>query len=159
MAPMASPPGHRVGDAGFQRQLQRHPLLDDRNLLHIALVAFSGGPTGTVSFQPSGPYTAKLNYTVTGVGTVTKLIQRQTLTAITVGGAYIGGQSGAYSGCNIGANDGTYRISSIYKSLNSPIEPSLSRLPTKLSIALSPERSCRRVIYTACPALALLSHT
>src|ERR1700676_3460563 len=41
---------------------------------------------GTVSFQPTGPYTAKLIYTVTGVGTVTKTIQRQTLTAIGVGG-------------------------------------------------------------------------
>ena len=36
-----------------------------------------------------GPYTAKLIYTVTGVGTVTKFIQRQNLTAITVGGTLL----------------------------------------------------------------------
>ena len=69
---------------------------------------FSGGPAGTVSFQPSGPYTAKLVYTVNGVGTVTKFIQRQNLTAITVGGTYIGGQSGAYSNCSLSANNAPY---------------------------------------------------
>jgi hypothetical protein len=69
---------------------------------------FSGGPAGTVSFQPSGPYTAKLVYTVNGVGTVTKFIQRQNLTAITVGGTYIGGQSGAYSNCSASTNNGPY---------------------------------------------------
>jgi hypothetical protein len=69
---------------------------------------FSGGPAGTVSFQPSGPYTAKLIYTVNGVGTVTKFIQRQNLTAITVGGTYIGGQSGAYSNCSASTNNGPY---------------------------------------------------
>jgi hypothetical protein len=69
---------------------------------------FSGGPAGTVSFQPLGPYTAKLIYTVTGVGTVTKFIQRQNLTAITVGGTYIGGQSGAYSNCSVSTNNGPY---------------------------------------------------
>ena len=55
--------------------------------------------TGTVSFQPTGPTTAKLVYTVNGVGTVTKAIQRQTLTTITVGGAYSGAQTGMYSSC------------------------------------------------------------
>jgi hypothetical protein len=66
-------------------------------------------PVGTVSFQPTGPSTAKLIYTVTGVGTVTKLIQRQTLTAITVGGTYSGGQSGTYSNCSVSANNAPYR--------------------------------------------------
>jgi hypothetical protein len=69
---------------------------------------FAGGPAGTVSFQPSGPYTAKLIYTVNGVGTVTKFIQRQTLTAITVGGTYSGAQSGAYSNCSLSANNRAY---------------------------------------------------
>jgi hypothetical protein len=69
---------------------------------------FGGGQVGTASFQPTGPYTAKLIYTVNGVGTVTKFIQRQTLTAITVGGTYIGGQSGAYSNCSISANNAPY---------------------------------------------------
>src|ERR1700693_5807527 len=49
---------------------------------------FSGGPVGTVSFQPLGPYTAQLVYTVNGVGTVSKTIQRQPLTTITIGGDY-----------------------------------------------------------------------
>jgi hypothetical protein len=69
---------------------------------------FAGGPAGTVSFQPSGPYTARLIYTVNGVGTVTKFIQRQTLTAITVGGTYSGAQSGAYSNCSLSANNRAY---------------------------------------------------
>ena len=70
---------------------------------------FSGGPAGTVSFQPLGPYNAKLIYTVTGVGTVTKFIQRQNLTAITVGGAYSGAQSGTYSNCSMSTSNGPYR--------------------------------------------------
>ena len=70
---------------------------------------FSGGPAGTVSFQPLGPYTAKLIYTVTGVGTVTKFIQRQNLTAITVGGTYSGAQSGTYSNCSMSTSNGAYR--------------------------------------------------
>jgi hypothetical protein len=60
---------------------------------------FMGGPVGTVSFQPLGPYTATLIYTVSGIGTVTKSIQRQNLTAITIGGAYSGAQSATFSGC------------------------------------------------------------
>lgn len=63
-------------------------------------------PAGTVSFQPTAPSTAKLIYTVNGVGTVTKVIQRQTLTAIKVGGAYSGAQSGTFSGCS---SNGSYR--------------------------------------------------
>ena len=57
---------------------------------------------GTASFQPTSAYTAKLIYTVTTpaalAGTVTKLIQRQSLTPIAIGGTYVGGQSGSYSG-------------------------------------------------------------
>ncbi len=70
---------------------------------------FAGGAAGTVSFQPLGPYTARLIYTVNGVGTVTKTIQRQTLTAITVGGTYSGAQSGTYSGCTMSTTNGPYR--------------------------------------------------
>jgi len=69
-------------------------------------------PVGTASFQPTSPYTATLVYTVTTppamAATVTKQIQRQTLTAITIGGTYVGGQSGAYSGCNSSAANGPY---------------------------------------------------
>jgi hypothetical protein len=70
---------------------------------------FAGAVAGTVSFQPVGPYIARLIYTVNGVGTVTKTIQRQTLTAITVGGTYSGAQSGTYSGCTTSTTNGPYR--------------------------------------------------
>jgi len=67
---------------------------------------------GTASFQPTSAYTAKLVYTVTTpppmAATVTKLIQRQSLTPIAIGGTYVGGQSGAYSGCNSASNNGPY---------------------------------------------------
>ena len=66
-------------------------------------------PVGTVSFQPTGPATAKLIYVVNNTGTVTKVIQRQTLTPITVGGVYAGGQSGNYSGCSSGSSNGAYK--------------------------------------------------
>jgi hypothetical protein len=56
-------------------------------------------PVGTASFQPIDASDAKLIYMVDGVGTVTKVIQRQTLTTITIGGTYSGAQTGAYSSC------------------------------------------------------------
>ena len=65
---------------------------------------FSGGPAGTVSFQPLGPYTARLIYTVTGVGTVTKTIQRQPLTSINIAGNYTGGVGITRSLCASGAS-------------------------------------------------------
>jgi hypothetical protein len=70
---------------------------------------FSGGPAGTVSFQPLGPYNAKLIYTVNGVGTVTKFIQRQNLTTIALGGTYSGAQSGTYSNCSTSTSNSSYR--------------------------------------------------
>jgi hypothetical protein len=65
---------------------------------------------GTASFQPTGPYTAKLVYTVTTPpgATVTKAIQRQALTPIVVGGSYVFAQSGAYSGCSNASLNGAY---------------------------------------------------
>lgn len=67
---------------------------------------------GTASFQPTSAYTAKLIYTVTTpaalAATVTKLIQRQSLTPITIDGSYIGAQSGAYSGCSNSSKNGPY---------------------------------------------------
>jgi len=70
------------------------------------------GAVGTVSFQPTSPTTAKLTYTVTTpaalAATVTKTIQRQTLTPITIGGTYVGSQSGAYSACTSNSNNTTY---------------------------------------------------
>src|SRR5712692_9770848 len=41
---------------------------------------------GTVSFHPIDPYHATLTYTVNGVGTVTKTVQRQTLTPYVLAG-------------------------------------------------------------------------
>jgi hypothetical protein len=63
-------------------------------------MAFTGGPAGTVSFQPTSASTATLVYTVNGAPTAIKNIQRQTLTAITIGGNYSGAQAGSYSNCN-----------------------------------------------------------
>ena len=60
---------------------------------------FTGAAAGTASFQPLTPYTARLVYTVNGVGTVTKTIQRQTLKLIPLGAMYSGAQSFAFSGC------------------------------------------------------------
>lgn len=64
-------------------------------------------PAGTVSFQPIDAYTAKLVYTVNGVGTVTKNIQRQTLTPSALSGNYTGGLVLSQSQC---ANSGTGTI-------------------------------------------------
>ncbi len=73
----------------------------------IPWIGYTGGPVGTVSFQPTGPYTARLVYTVTGVATVTKNIQRQPLTPITIGGSYTGGLHLSQTGC---PNSGTGTI-------------------------------------------------
>jgi len=64
---------------------------------------------GTVTFTPStlNAYQATLTYNV-GTANVTKAIERQTLTAIALGGAYVGGQSGSYSSCASSSNNGSY---------------------------------------------------
>jgi hypothetical protein len=56
---------------------------------------------GTASFTPdsNSSYMGALTYTVPGVGTVNKSLQRLTLTTIPIAGTYVGGQSGAYTGC------------------------------------------------------------
>jgi len=71
---------------------------------------WSVAQAGTASFQPSSvnAYQGTLIYTVNGLGTVSKAIERQTLTTIGLGGSYTGGQSGAYSGCSNSANNGSY---------------------------------------------------
>lgn len=61
-------------------------------------------PAGTVSFQPLSLYTAKLVYTVNGVGTVTKTVQRQPLTPFAIAGDYTGGLVLSQSQC---ANNGS----------------------------------------------------
>jgi hypothetical protein len=72
---------------------------------------YGGAQVGTASFQPTGPSTARLVYTLTSgpiLVPVTKMIQRQTLTAITLGSAhpYSGAQFSTFTGC---ANNGSYR--------------------------------------------------
>ncbi|HEX8010119.1 MAG TPA: hypothetical protein VF814_04185 [Casimicrobiaceae bacterium] len=54
---------------------------------------------GTLSFQPTDRYHATLTYTVNGVGTVTKQVQRQTLTPYVLSGTYSGSMAGSISGC------------------------------------------------------------
>lgn len=65
---------------------------------------------GTASFTPSDAYHATLSYTVNGVGTVTKAVQRQTLTAYVLSGNYSGSGSGGIANCsNPGQNEPSYR--------------------------------------------------
>ena len=78
---------------------------------------FTAAAAGTASFQPLTPYTARLVYTVNGVGTVTKLIQRQTLTAINIGGDFTGGLNLAKSQC---ANSGSGTLT-VNFSINQPL--------------------------------------
>ena len=57
---------------------------------------------GSASFRPStsNTYQATMTYVVSGVGTVVKAVERQTLTAITIGGLYTGGMSASQTNCN-----------------------------------------------------------
>jgi len=65
---------------------------------------------GTAWFEPSSlaAHRGTLAYTVNGVATVTKSIERQTLTTIVLGGSYTGGQSGTYSACANPADNRAY---------------------------------------------------
>lgn len=65
---------------------------------------------GSASFTPSAAnaYQGTLTYTVTGVGTVTKAIERQGLTSITIAGQYVGGESGSFASCANSANNFVY---------------------------------------------------
>jgi hypothetical protein len=71
------------------------------------LAQWSVTQVGTATFTPSTAYTGVLTYSVGGV-TVTKNIQRQTLTAIALGGSYVGGQSGEYVSCPDTSLNATY---------------------------------------------------
>lgn len=61
---------------------------------------FAGSAVGSVSFVPTSSYTGNLTYSITNGPTVTKSIQRQTLTAIPLAAAYAGAQAGSYTNCN-----------------------------------------------------------
>jgi hypothetical protein len=50
---------------------------------------------GTASFQPTDAYTANLSYALDAGPTVVKVIQRQRLTSIPLGGSYNGTQAGS----------------------------------------------------------------
>ncbi len=56
-------------------------------------------PAGTASFKPIDAYHATLTYTVNGIDTVTKTVQRETLTPYVLSGNYSGSLSGSISGC------------------------------------------------------------
>jgi len=60
----------------------------------------SGNPVGTATFHPIDRYHATFTYTITGVGTVTKTVQRQTLTSYVLSGSYSGSMAGSVTGCN-----------------------------------------------------------
>jgi hypothetical protein len=65
---------------------------------------------GTLTWTPTDIYHGTLSYTVNGVGTVTKTVQRQTLTAYDMNGVYSGGSTGNISNCADPANnDSSYR--------------------------------------------------
>jgi hypothetical protein len=65
---------------------------------------------GTVTFAPSDAYHATISYTVNGVGTVTKPVQRQTLAPYVLSGNYSGAGSGSIVNCaNPGSNEPVYR--------------------------------------------------
>lgn len=65
---------------------------------------------GTATFTPIDAYHATLSYTVNGVGTVTKAVQRQTLTAYVLSGNFSGAGSGSITNCpNPGQNEPVYR--------------------------------------------------
>jgi|SRR5450755_1010367 hypothetical protein len=89
----------------------------------------SATPAGTVSFQPLGPYTAKLVYTVNGVGSVTKTIQRQPLTPFAIAGDYTGGLVLTQSQC-ANSGSGTLNVNiSISQPLNNvgPVSVGMQR--------------------------------
>ncbi|HEX8010364.1 MAG TPA: hypothetical protein VF814_05445 [Casimicrobiaceae bacterium] len=62
---------------------------------------------GTATFTPTAADTGVLSYNIGSV-TVTKNIQRFTLTGIALGAAYVGGQSGAYTSCADSSANGSY---------------------------------------------------
>jgi hypothetical protein len=55
---------------------------------------------GTASFKPNGAYNATLSYALTNGPTVTKAIQRQTLTSYDLAGNFSGSITGSVTGCS-----------------------------------------------------------
>lgn len=70
----------------------------------------TGSAVGTATFQPTDLYHATFSYTIAGAGTVTKNVQRQTLTSYQMPGRYSGSMAGSISGCtDPTANDPAFR--------------------------------------------------
>jgi len=70
----------------------------------------TGPAVGTASFQPTDPYHATVTYSLTGGPTVTKTVQRQTLTPHLIAGNYSGSMAGSISACpNPADNVPSYR--------------------------------------------------
>jgi hypothetical protein len=67
-------------------------------VLPWAPIDYSAVSVGAASFFPSSATAGTLSYIVDKNPPVTKSIQRQTLTSIILGGVYVGGQTGGYSG-------------------------------------------------------------
>ncbi len=65
---------------------------------------------GTAAFKPSAAnnYQGTLSYTVTGVGSASQSLERQSLTTIATAGNYIGAQAGEYTGCATATNNFAY---------------------------------------------------
>jgi hypothetical protein len=72
--------------------------------------SFVGTVVGTATFTPSAgnAYDGTLTLAVNGLAPITYPITRQTLTTIALGGAYNGGQSGAYTGCTVASDNWAY---------------------------------------------------
>lgn len=71
---------------------------------------YNANPVGTATFSPIDIYHATLTYTINGIGTATKSIQRQTLASYAMAGNYSGSMSGSISGCSDPAgNDAAFR--------------------------------------------------
>ena len=60
---------------------------------------YSPTAAGTATFKATDSYHAMFTYTVNGVGTVTKTVQRQTLTPYVLSGNYSGSLVGSISAC------------------------------------------------------------
>lgn len=70
----------------------------------------NGPSAGTATFTPTDAYHATLSYTVNGVGTITKAVQRQTLAPYMLAGNYSGSGSGGITSCpNPGQDEPSYR--------------------------------------------------
>lgn len=62
-------------------------------------------PVGTIAFKPADNYYATIAYDINNVGSVSKLLTRQTLTAQKLAGTYFGAVSGSITDCTFKADN------------------------------------------------------